>query len=128
VTYPDLQARLRRVEFELGVTFPSDYREFIVASGKVDRDFGGSWLMLYGIDELVSLNQAFDRSQSHPGLVFIGSDGGGEGVGLDFRNEPPSVVLVNWVSAGWHEAIVQAETFAEFMAQRNAGAEYNFDQ
>ena len=119
--------QLRLTEADLGVTFPSDYRDFISESGRVDQDFGGSWLMLYGTDEIVPLNRAFDRSESHPGLVFIGSDGGGEGVGFDFREEPPSVVLVNWVSSGWTDAIHQADSFAEFMAQRASGAGYSFD-
>lgn len=85
-----------------------------------------SWLRLYRIEELVPLNQGYDLSESQPGLVLIGTDGGGEGGGLDFNHEPPSVVLVNWLSSGWHEAIRQSETLAEFMAQRNAGAGYNF--
>lgn len=127
VSNPDAVAQLGSAEAELGVSFPADYREYITVSGRVDRDFGGSWLMLYGVDELVALNRAYDRSDSHPGLVFLGSDGGSEGVGFDFRSEPPTVVLVNWVSAGWQDAIQQADTFTEFMDQRTAGHNYKFD-
>lgn len=82
--------------------------------------------MLYDIKELVPLNRAYDRSTSHPGLVFVGSDGGGEGVGFDFRSDPPPVVLVNWVSAGWSDGIHQADTFSEFMTQRTSGQDYRF--
>lgn len=120
------EAELIDVERELGVTFPVDYRTFAVANEGVDRDFGGSWLMLYRLDQLVDLNRAYDRSQSHPGLVFIGSDGGGEGVGFDFRQTPPSVVLVNWVSSGWTDALVQGPSFEDFMEQRTSGMPYNF--
>lgn len=122
----DREVLLRVAEDELGVTFPDDYRDFIKLSGKVDRDFGGSWLMLYDVVDLAPLNRAHDHGESHPGLVFIGSDGGGEGVGFDFRQDPPTVVLVNWVSAGWSEAIHQADSFADFMAQRSAGDGYVF--
>lgn len=66
--------------------------------------------MLYSLDELVPLNRAYELAESFPGLVLIGSDGGGEAVGLDFRQSPPQVVLVNFVSAGWHEAVAQADT------------------
>ena len=82
--------------------------------------------MLYEFEEIVPINRAHDRSESHPGLVFIGSDGGGEGVGFDFRDTSPSVVLINYVSAGWVDAIRQADSFADFMAQRNSGAECSF--
>jgi hypothetical protein len=122
----DREELLRLAEDELGVTFPPDYRDFITSSGRVDRDFGGSWLMIYDVEELVPLNHAHDHAESHPGLVFIGSDGGGEGVGFDFRRDPPSVVLVNWVSAGWSEAIHQSDTFADFMTQRSTGQGYIF--
>lgn len=117
---------LRLAETELGVVFPDDYSAFVISSGRVDRDFGGSWLMLYGVDELVPLNRAHDHSDSHPGLVLIGSDGGGEGVGFDFRAQRPPVVLVNFVSPGWQDAIRQADTFTDFMDQRNSGLPYWF--
>jgi SMI1 / KNR4 family (SUKH-1) len=118
VSNDDSVEDLRFAEAQLGVSFPADYRNFITTSGRVDRDFGGSWLMLYGTEELVPLNRAHDHSDSHPGLVFFGSNGGGEGVGFDFRSVPPPVVLVNWVSAGWQDAIRQADTFTEFIDQR----------
>jgi hypothetical protein len=82
--------------------------------------------MLYRVAELVPLNRAYDRSGTHPGLVFIGSDGGGEGVGFDFRSTPPRVVLVNWISAGWADALHQADNFTDFMAQRTSGQDYKF--
>jgi len=62
-----------------------------------------------------------------PGLVIIGSDGGGEAVGFDFRRTPPPIVLVNFISSGWHEATIQASTFNEFMTQREIGKPYKFD-
>ncbi len=120
------QVELIDVERELGVTFPVDYGTFVVGDEGVDRDFGGSWLMLYRLDQLVDLNRAYDRSQSHPGLVFIGSDGGGEGVGFDFRTTPPPIVLVNFVSSGWTEALIQAPSFDDFMEQRASGLPYDF--
>lgn len=124
----DSDEQLRNVEAELGVTFPADYCEFIAESGRVERDLGGSWLVLYDVDEIVPLNRGYELAEICPGLVLIGSDGGGEAVGFDFRDSPPHVVLVNFVTAGWHEAIVQANSFTEFMAQRDSGLEYNFDQ
>jgi hypothetical protein len=124
----DSNEQLRNAEAELGVTFPADYREFIAESGRVERDFGGSWLVLYDADEIVPLNRGYELSETCPGLVLIGSDGGGEAVGFDFRDSPPHVVLVNFVSAGWQEAITQADSFTEFMAQRDSGLGYSFGQ
>ena len=123
-----LDDRLREIEAALGVVLPHDYREFAVTSGKVERNFGGSYLALWGLDEIVRLNQGYEMGETFPGLILIGSDGGGEAVGFDFRTSPPCVVLVNFVSSGWHEAIVQAETFTEFLAQRESGLAYKFGE
>jgi hypothetical protein len=84
--------------------FPDDYKRQLREEGPIDRLCGEAWLMLYPAHDLVDLNRAYDRSESHPGLVFIGSDGGGEGIVFDFRHAPPPVVLVNFVSAGWEDA------------------------
>lgn len=126
VTKAGSSDQLVRVEAELNVRFPDDYRAFITASDGVERNFGGSRLVLYGLDEIADLNNAYELSESYPGLILIGTDGGGEAVGFDFRQATPLVVLVNFVSAGWDEAIPQAATFTDFMAQREAGEEYRF--
>jgi len=123
---PDRFDELARVEAELNVRFPDDYRDFIATSGAIERDFGGAWLALYGIDQLVPLNNGYDLSESYPGLILVGTDGGGEGIGFDFRHATPSIVLVNFISAGWDEAIVQARTFTDFINQLSAGEDYRF--
>jgi hypothetical protein len=123
-----LDDRLREIEAALGVELPADYRDFATTAGKVERDFGGSYLSMWGLDDIVELNRGYEMGEVFPGLVLIGSDGGGEAVGFDFRSSPPSVVLVNFVSSGWHEAVLQAETFTEFLAQREAGLAYKFDE
>ena len=56
-----------------------------------------------------------------PGMILIGTDGGGEGIGLDVRGETSPVVLVNLNSLRWDEAIHQAETFDEFLDARLRG-------
>ena len=56
--------------------------------------------------------------------MWIDSDGGGEAFGYDLRKPDAPVVLVNLVSAGWHEANLQAPSFTEFMAQRERGDEF----
>jgi hypothetical protein len=40
---------------------------------------------------------------------------------FDFRQDPPTVILVNLVSTDWSEAILHAESFTEFMDQRRRG-------
>ena len=62
-----------------------------------------------------------------PGIVIIGSDGGGELFGFDSRSAESPIVMVPAIGAGWGDSIVQARTFAEFMEQRAAGEDLRWD-
>jgi hypothetical protein len=118
---------LREVETVLGVTFPADYGEFIVAGAEAEGDVGESYLALYRLEELVSRNRTYDMAASHPGLVLIGSDGGGEAIGFDFHDSPPPIVLVSFVSSGWDGAAVQSDSFTEFITRLRSGKGYTFE-
>lgn len=67
---------------------------------------------------MVQLNEIHEHLVYQPELIHIGSDGGGEAIAFDFRQDPPTVILVNLASTDWSEAILQAESFTEFMDQR----------
>ena len=62
-----------------------------------------------------------------PGLILIGTDGGGEGIGLDVRGDGNSVVLVDLNSLRWDEAIYQAVSFEEFLEERLRGEPFSWD-
>lgn len=110
----------------LGVELPADYRAFLEEENGTERFFGEAYLVLFSIDALPGLGQW--GADSIPGLVVIGSDGGGEGVALDFRHGQPSVVLIPLVGGATEDVIFQAPTFSAFMAQRRAGEPYRFKE
>ncbi len=116
--------RLTELGQRLGVEFPGDYRRFLEDKNGVDALFGDAYVSLCSLEALPGLCEWV--AEAVPGLVVIGSDGGGEGVALDFRQSPPPVVLVPLVGGGPEDVRVQASTFSEFMAQRRAGEPYRF--
>jgi hypothetical protein len=59
---------------------------------------------------------------------FGGIASGGEHLAFDFRNPAPPVVMINAISSGWHEGLVQAPSVAKFLAQREAGEPYRWDE
>ena len=79
---------LRVAEEALGVSFPPDYRTFMQQRNGVEANFDGSYLVLHPVEDLVEVNRACGAGE-HPGLIVIGSDGGGEGVVYDFRLAHP---------------------------------------
>jgi len=117
------ESTIEAAENRLRQRFPDDYRTFLTSDNGLEKWFGDVYLSLYTIEQVVELNEIHDHLAYQPELVHIGSDGGGEAIAFDFRHDPPTVILVNLVSTDWSEAILQAESFTEFMDQRRRGEE-----
>jgi hypothetical protein len=85
-------------ERTLATRFPEDYAAWLRTNEGLERDLGGSYLSLYAVEELVERNLGYAIAELMSGLILIGTDGGGEGIGLDVRGDGNSVVLVNFNS------------------------------
>ena len=114
-------------ERTLAVRFPEDYTSWLQDNAGLEGDLGGCYLSLYAVEELVELNRGSAVAEFVPGLIHIGTDGAGEGVGLDLRGADSPVVLVNLHSLRWDEAIYQAESFAVFVDERTRGHPFRWD-
>lgn len=101
--------------------FPADYAHWLQDSQGSEADLGGCYLSLYAVGELVERNRAYEVAAYVPGLILVGTDGGGEGIGLDTRGQGSPVVMVNLNSLRWDEAIYQAESFEQFLEERLRG-------
>jgi len=106
---------LREVALELNVTFPHDYVAFMRESnggeGPVGDEDPPAYLILYRVEELVSLNRG--NVDFFPSWVFIGSDGGGEAVALK-RGPEPTLALVPFIGDE-EDALVGGHSFEEFI-------------
>lgn len=119
---------IQAAEQQLAVAFPDDYREWLLSTNGTEAWFGEFFVMLYSLDNVVAVTRAAEAEDRLPGFVAIGSDGGGEMFAFDFRQSPPSIVMVNIVCAGWHEGLLQASSFTDFMAQRSASKPFRWDE
>lgn len=117
------ESTIEAAENRLRQRFPDDYRTFLKSENGLAKWYGDVYLSLYAIEQVVELNEIHEHLAYQPELIHIGSDGGGEAIAFDFRQNPPTVILVNLVSTDWSEAILQAESFTEFMDQRRRGEE-----
>jgi len=106
---------LARVESALGVQLTPEHRELLVAENGWERCFGNCFLTVYGTDDLVAVNR---EVEGHPGFLAIASDGSRELIGFDMRVDTPPVVMIDITSAGWDEALFQADSLSEFLEQR----------
>jgi hypothetical protein len=120
---PASDDEIREAEQRLGLVthLPADFRAWLKRSNGVEGWYGPVYLVLYSLDNVISVTQAADAGERLPGFLAVGSDGGGELIAYDLRKSAPPIVMVNSVSAGWHEGLYQAASFSEFLAQRQAG-------
>jgi SMI1 / KNR4 family (SUKH-1) len=68
--------KVKKVETELGVTFPKDYIEFLSFSNGAEGIIGENYLILWSIDYIIKLNDAYGVNDFVKGLVLFGSNGG----------------------------------------------------
>lgn len=109
------ESDIARAERRLGVRLVSDHRSLLSEEDGWERWYGDCLLMLYGTADLVAVNLNIER---HPGFLAFGSDGSRELLGFDMRQAAPPVVMIDITSGGWDEALFQADSLGEFMAQR----------
>ncbi|MGX1267286.1 SMI1/KNR4 family protein [Streptomyces phaeoluteigriseus] len=102
-----------------GVRFPKDYRQFLVTEGSMARFVPpvDDFLMIYAIGELVEVNEAGGFQERFPGSVVIGGDGSREMLTYDFRQDLPSLVMLDVSAEGWSSAIHQAPSFSALLEQ-----------
>lgn len=119
------EVELDAVEDALDVRLTTEHRALLAEQNGFERWHGDVYLAIYGTESLVGVNRELERL---PGFVAFGSDGARELIGFDLRASPPPVVMIDVTSAGWEEALYQAESLAEFMNQRARGEDFRWDE
>ena len=79
-----------------GVLLPEDYLAFMKKHNGGEGDIGGTYLVLFPLEELQTVNDNYATAEVLEGCVIIGGDGGGElyGVTEDGRYfNVPAIVL-----------------------------------
>jgi hypothetical protein len=107
---------LKEVERKLRVSLPLEYVDFIIKSNGAEGCVGpSSYLMLWPIEEIVSLNEAYEVDKFAPGLVLFGSDGGDMAYAFDTRPRAMPIVAVPFIGMDIKEAKLCAYTFIKFL-------------
>jgi hypothetical protein len=108
--------------FETGAGFqlPKEYVDFLRMSnggeGFVgDKPGDRAYIILWPVEELLTLNKAYDVQKYAPGLFLFGSDGGGEAYAFDLRKSSKPIVRVPFVGMALDQAIGMGESFLDFL-------------
>ncbi len=106
---------IKKVESVLGVAFPDDYVEFITFTNGAEGSIGENYLVLWAIDEIIELNEAYSVNEFTEGLVLFGSDGGGEAFAFDTRTNETQIVAVPFMGMDLDEVTTISNTFNGFL-------------
>jgi hypothetical protein len=114
---PADDGQVERAVAALGRFSSDDYVEFLRSMDGVEGDAGDfGYLVLWSASELEELNEAYCTDEFLTDVFLIGSDGGGEAIGLAARDGGVGVARVPFIPMVDDEVRVIAASFTEFLA------------
>ncbi len=103
-------------EIALGFKLPVDCRQFMKGMDGGEGFIGeGSYLMLWSVRELAALNVDYETSLYCPGVVLIGSSGGGEAFGMDRFDGDMRFIRVPFIGMSRSLIEVESTSFEGFL-------------
>jgi len=106
----------------LDVSPPDDYVAFLARSNGAEGPIGTSgYLVLWPIEQLKPLNDAYHVAEFAPSLVLFGSDGGDVAYAFD-RRAAGRMVAVPFIGMRDDDAHILGASFAEFVDRIAKGA------
>ena len=61
-------------------------------------EIGNSYIDIWPLNKLKEINNEYCVGEFAPGLLLIGSDGGGMAYGYDLRNENKTIICIPFIS------------------------------
>jgi hypothetical protein len=94
---------------------PDDFINFLKFSNGAEGKIGNHYLVIWRVQDLFTLNQSYAVEKFAPGFFLIGSDGGDEGYGYDFRDKKLSIVNIPFIDMHWINAKIMSDDFLGFL-------------
>lgn len=99
----------------LKYSLPPDYVEFLRTHNGGEGFVGGSYVILWRVEDLSVFNREYEVAEYVPGLLLFASSGGGTGYGFDTRDATMPVVAVEFIGMDWSDADYVARNFTDFL-------------
>lgn len=113
---PTGPASIHEFQVASGLILPEDYAQFLQEVNGGEGFIGPqAYLILWPLEELQGLNEAYEVQEYAPGLFLFGSNGGGEAFAFDTRVAGNPIVTVPFVGMDRELARPMAPTFEEFL-------------
>lgn len=112
---PASQDAIISAEKVLHAKLPDGYVNFLSQGNGGEGFVGNNYLILWPIEQIKELNEAYQVEEFAPGLLLFGSSGGGEAYAFDMRYEGSPIVQVPFVGMALKEVWNVASNFQEFL-------------
>ena len=110
------KASIDEAEKRLEVSFPSDYKDFIIEHNGAEGAIGeNAYLVIWSMEDIATLNEEYGVSDFTPELVYFGSDGGDMAYAFDKRKTPCSIVEFPFEALDVSEAVYISDSFNGFL-------------
>jgi len=104
------------VEKDMGLQFPIDYRQFIMNYNGGEGSIGSnSYIVLWSLNDITELNEAYEVNLFAPGLLLFGTDGANNAYAYDMRSVEKIIVEVPFIGMDLDEITMCAENLIEFL-------------
>jgi hypothetical protein len=103
------------------ITFPHDYKAFLLQSDGYNGPVGRGYLNLWSIREFSPDNSGYELGEDMGGIFYIGSNGGPTAYGVDWSTGEPVYISVPFVPAERSEVRLLGKTLSAFVGAISAG-------
>jgi len=116
LTSPAEASQIQKAEQEIGSPLPNEYKEFLTKTNGAEGALGeNAYVMLWSVEDLRRLNEAYQVAIYAPGYLIFGSDGGGEAFAFDLQSKSRSIVMIPFVGMSRDLARPMATGFWQFL-------------
>lgn len=107
---------IAKVQQTLKFRLPESYVSFMLMRNGGEGFIGKSYLVLWKIEDLISMNVAYRVAEFAPGLFLFGSNGGDDAFGFDVRSNTCEIVSIPFVAMEIEDARAVASDFETFLS------------
>lgn len=123
----ELNEVVESIENRLGFTFPEDYKEYLLNYQGFEGSIGEEYVILWDLNDLLEQNEEYFILENLPATVGIGSNGAGELIALERKDENEfRVVLTPFIDLSQEYHIHIGDSFTDFLQRlKNGQAWFN---
>ena len=107
---------IEKAELHFAFKFPTDYKDFLFFSNGLEGNTGDSYIVIWSIEELIELNEAYKVKDFISNLIIFGSDGAEDAYGFDISGVNCKIVRLPFIGMGHIPNELIGDTFYDFLS------------